>query len=50
MTAEELRKRKAAWTADQPYPLWPFGTVDPRELAKWHKQNKPQHLDEPAPF
>jgi len=22
-----------------PYPSWPFGTVCPKELAKWARQN-----------
>jgi hypothetical protein len=29
-----------------PYPSWPFGTVCPKELAKWGRKNKAQELDE----
>ena len=32
---------KKFWTADQPYRQWPFGTVDPKELAKWDAKNNP---------
>ena len=32
---------KKFWAADQPYPQWPFGTVDPKELAKWDAKNNP---------
>ena len=30
---------KTHWNASLPYPAWPFGTVNPKELAKWGKRN-----------
>jgi hypothetical protein len=30
---------KSHWNASLPYPSWPFGTVCPKELAKWARQN-----------
>ena len=26
---------KKHWNASLPYPVWPFGTVNPAELKKW---------------
>lgn len=26
---------KKHWNASLPYPVWPFGTVDAKELKKW---------------
>ena len=34
---DELKKE---WNASLPYPSWPFGVVDPKELAKWSRRNK----------
>jgi hypothetical protein len=31
---------KKQWNASLPYPVWPFGTVDPAELKKWGRRNK----------
>ena len=33
---------KKQWNASLPYPVWPFGTVDPKELAKWGRKNAPK--------
>ena len=30
---------KKHWNASLPYPVWPFGTVAPKELSKWGKRN-----------
>lgn len=30
---------KSHWSASSPYPVWPFGTVCPKELSKWGKRN-----------
>lgn len=30
---------KKHWNASLPYPAWPFGTVDGKELAKWGRKN-----------
>jgi hypothetical protein len=40
MTAPDVEEKKL-WTADKPYPQWPFGTVNPEELAKWDAINNP---------
>lgn len=37
---------KSHWNASLPYPSWPFGTVCPKELAKWGRKNKAQELYE----
>lgn len=40
---------KKHWNASLPYPVWPFGTVDPKELAKWarkHRTTTKQATDE----
>lgn len=45
---------KSQWNASMPYPLWPFGTVDPKELAKWGRKHAPKNATiddvEEAPF
>lgn len=30
---------KTHWHASLKYPVWPFGAVCPKELAKWGKRN-----------
>ena len=38
---------KSHWNASLPYPSWPFGTVCPKELAKWGRKNrKEQAMDD----
>lgn len=44
-----MGENKSEWTADMPYPVWPFGTVNPKELAKWMEKLKEQEF-EPALF
>jgi hypothetical protein len=47
---------KAKWKGTQPYPTWPFGTVQPKEMARYvrrqEKQTKEQERNEcdEAPF
>jgi hypothetical protein len=31
------------WNASLPYPAWPFGEVDPKELAKWGRKHEKKH-------
>ena len=33
---------KQHWNASCPYPVWPFGTVDPKELKKWGRKHAPK--------
>lgn len=30
---------KRHWNASLPYPVWPFGTVEPGELKKWGRKH-----------
>ena len=45
---------KKHWNASLPYPVWPFGTVNPKELAKWGRKHKHESATiddvEEAPF
>lgn len=29
---------KKQWNASLPYPVWPFGAVNPKELVKWERK------------
>jgi hypothetical protein len=44
-TSSEMHQKKQ-WNASLPYPTWPFGTVDPKELAKWSRRNKAATTEE----
>ena len=37
---------KMHWNASLPYPAWPFGTVNPKELQKWGRKNVSATTDE----
>ena len=38
-TASDSKKH---WNASLPYPVWPFGTVEPGELKKWGRKHAPK--------
>lgn len=43
------QEAKSKWTAKHPYPAWPFGTVNPKELKKL-KPNHQKPVYPEAPF
>ena len=41
--AQQIADSKMRWNASLPYPAWPFGEVDPKELAKWGRKHEKKH-------